>query len=84
MSFFIFVKEKGVFIKGCPNATLLDISINRSCNKRRNKYMKDIVLNETKKGLNKKQQEIFESICNYFHKDKLLIKKFKQLKKIDF
>ena len=47
--------------------------------------MKDIVLNEVKKGLSKKEMEkIFKSICIYFNKDKSLIKQFKQNKSIDF
>lgn len=29
VSFFIFVKEKGTFIKGCPNATLFIVSIHK-------------------------------------------------------
>lgn len=44
--------------------------------------MKDVVLKETKKELNKNEMEkIFKRICIYFNKDKSLIEKFKQNKK---
>lgn len=44
--------------------------------------MKDVVLNEVMKELNKNEMEkIFKRICIYFNKDKSLIEKFKQNKK---
>lgn len=47
--------------------------------------MKDVILDEVKKDLNKKEmEEIFKRICIYFNKDKSLIKQFEQNKNIDF
>lgn len=58
MSFFIFTKEKATFVKGCPNATCLNISFNKERSKKIKRSMdcmnveKDVVLEEIKKGLN--------------------------------
>lgn len=47
--------------------------------------MKDVVLDEVMKELNKNEMEkIFKRICIYFNKDKSLIEKFKKIKNIDF
>ena len=47
--------------------------------------MKDEVLNEAKKELNKNEmEETLKRICAYYSEDKSLIEKFTEYKNIDF
>ena len=47
--------------------------------------MKDVVLNEVMKELNKNEmEEILKRICVYYSEDQSLIEKFTEYKNIDF